>query len=223
MDEVERLAEAIKAGRTEDAAALLAEDPSLVDGRNLDGVSYLLLAMYYRRGEIVQLLRRRRQRLDVFESAALGDLNALTAALRENSELVNAYSRDGFTPLGLAAFFGRSEMVRALVRLGARVNAPSRNSFKVAPLHSAVASRDVESVRALLEAGADTAARQQKAVTALHGAAMNGDATIVDLLLAHGADASAVMEGGSTALELARKGNHEGVIRLINAHAEGRS
>jgi ankyrin repeat protein len=119
--------------------------------------------------------------------------------LEQFPESVNAYSTDGFYPLGLAAFFGHKEVVEYLLASGADVNQPAANDFKVAPLHAAVSNGNIEIVRMLLERGADVNARQQKGFTALMGAATAGRKDLVELLLTHGADPDAVSDDGQRA------------------------
>ena len=125
--------------------------------------------------------------LDVFDSAALGRVDRLTEIVDADPSQANAWSADGFTPVGLAAFFGQPEAVRFLIGRGADVHAVARNPMRVQPLHAATAARIVESVRLILEAGADPNAEQQEGWTALMAARRHGDDEIVDLLLAHGA------------------------------------
>ena len=48
----------------------------------------------------------------IFAAAAKGQTAELQSLIEKDPELVNAYSPDGFTPLGLAAFFGHAELSR---------------------------------------------------------------------------------------------------------------
>src|SRR6266511_4232406 len=78
--------------------------------------------------------------LDVFEAAAVGKAERLRELLDGDPSLANAWARDGFQPLGLASFFGRTAAVRLLLERGAEVNSASRNEMQVMPWHSAAAS-----------------------------------------------------------------------------------
>ena len=67
--------------------------------------------------------------------SAIGDLERVQALVKQFPESVNAYSPDGFYPLGLAAFFGHRKLVEYLLDAGADVNQQATNAFKVAPIH----------------------------------------------------------------------------------------
>jgi ankyrin repeat protein len=181
------LFEAIEAGNAEKVRSILAEDPSRAGPRSQTGVSALLWARYRNQPEMVDALLAAGPALDVFDAAALGRLDRLAELVGHDPEQANACSADGFTPLGLAAFFGQPAAVRFLIGQGADVHAVARNPMLVQPLHAATASRNAESVRLILEAGADPDAQQQEGWTALMVARRHGDDEIVALLLAHGA------------------------------------
>ncbi len=181
------LFEAIEAGNAAETQAVLADDPSLAGSRHPSGVSAVLWARYRGRGEVLDAILAADPPLDVFDAAALGDLRRLAEHIVADPDAVNAWSADGFTPLGLAAFFGQPEAVRMLLDHGADVHAVARNAMRVQPLHAAVAARDPVSVFILLEAGADPNAEQQEGWTPLMAARRHDDADIVGLLLRHGA------------------------------------
>ena len=154
-------------------------------------MSELLQAVYRGDQARVEEMLAAEPELDVFEAAAVGDVDRLRRLLDEDAGLANAWAEDGFQPLGLASFFGHVEAARLLVEHGAEVNSASRNEMKVMPLHSAVASSDAEAryelAKLLLEHGADPNARQQDDFTPLMEADQNGDARLRGLLFEHGA------------------------------------
>jgi uncharacterized protein len=181
------LFDAIAAGNVDQVQAIASANPESVAARNADGVSAVLWARYHNRPEVVAAVLAADPPLDVFDAAALGRLDRLAEIVEADPEQANAWSSDGFTPVGLAAFFGQPEAVRYLVERGADVHAVARNPMRVQPLHAATAARNVEAVRLLLEAGADPDAEQQEGWTPLMAARRHGDDEIVALLLAHGA------------------------------------
>jgi ankyrin repeat protein len=201
------LFKAIKAGDAEAVASLLAADPKLASARDETGVSVLLQALYQRRDEIARLLRAQRSRLDLFEAAALGDLAEVRRHVEEGADL-RATSPDGFTALGLAAFFNRPEVVALLLQAGADPDARSDNPLQVSALGSAAASGALEAVEVLLASGADPDARQAGGVTPLMSAANQGSLRLAQRLLAAGADLSLRADDGRLAADFARDKGH---------------
>jgi uncharacterized protein len=154
-------------------------------------MSELLQAVYQGDQARVNEMLASEPELDIFEAAAVGDIEQLRQLLDRDPALANAWAEDGFQPLGLASFFGHVEAARLLVERGAEVNSASRNDMKVMPLHSAAATGDpdtrYELAKLLLEHGADSNARQQDDYTPLMAADQHGDARLRELLVEHGA------------------------------------
>jgi ankyrin repeat protein len=215
MNETDRLSDAIQKGNADEVSRLLDEDPALFGARR-SGVSPLLTAVYHRQPAIVQILLERATTLDVFEASAVGDVARLREVLAEDPVRANAFAADGFTPLGLAAFFAQPEAARLLLASGADSNLAARNGTRVAPLHSAVAGGNIEIVRELLESGADVHARQDLGFTALHGAAFDGSEEMIRLLLDHGADPDAKNAAGKTPADLARDQGREKAVEVLS-------
>jgi ankyrin repeat protein len=194
---------------------ILATDPNAASALDENGVSALLTAAYHGNAAAVTALRETGMALTVFEAAAVGDVGRVRALVDADPALARAYAVDGFHPLGLAAFFGHSDVVRILIAAGAEVSAPSRNRMRVTALHSALAGPDHESALALIAAGADVNAVQQDGFTALHEAAQNGDRTAVDALLAAGADPSRTLASGERPADLARTHGHPEIAQVL--------
>ena len=220
MANVQAMIEAVKAGDLAGVQTLLDGDATLVNAHAGSGESAVLLATYYGHSAVADLLVARGAELSLFEAAAVGRLERVSALAAADSALINAFSPDGFTPLGLAAFFGRAGVVDYLLARGAQVNLASRNGLKVMPLHSSVAAQNLAISQALLEHGAQVNATQQDDYTPLHEAAQNGQLEMIRLLLAHGADTAARKAGGEMPAETAQKAGHTEAAALIrNSHS----
>jgi ankyrin repeat protein len=182
---------------------LLKKNPSLAKTRGQDGVSVLLQAVYRGRSEIVNLLLASGIELDIFGAAATGRAGRVRALLKSKPDLANAFAADGFTPLGLAAFFGHLEAVKVLLDAGAEINVSSRNALKAVPLRSAAVAGHLDIARLLVARGADVNARGEGGQTPLHEVAGGGRIEFARLLLDHGADVNAKGDDGKTPLTVA--------------------
>jgi ankyrin repeat protein len=218
----EDLFEAIRDNDAARVKSLLSADPSLAQGRNAAGVSAVLHACYHGRPQLARLLVEHGAQLDVFEAAALGDAPRLRALIDKDPSLANAVAPDGFSPLGLAAFFGHCEIVALLLARGSSPTAASRNAMRVTPLHSAAAHRETSSslsmCRELLSHGANPNVRQQGGWTPMHQAAAHGRLELTTLLLGHGARAQTRSDDGRTPVDMALAGGHAAVAELLRSH-----
>jgi ankyrin repeat protein len=186
------------------------------------GVSPILDALYHGRGADAERLMAEAggpETLSIHEAAAMGSVARLAQLLDDDPSAANAWSPDGFQPLGLAAFFGRREAVELLLARGGEVNTHARHPFHVAALHAALAGPQPSIARLLVDAGADVNARQQAGIAPLHETAQNGDLELTQLLLDHGADPSVVDDQGKTPAATARAHAHEAVAALLERAA----
>ncbi len=194
---------------------ILAAAPTLARDRSPGGPSPLLLAAYMGATPIVELLTAR-VAMDACEAAALGDVERLARLLDGDPDSANARSGDGWTPLHLAAFFGRREAAELLLARGASVAALSGGAERNTPLHAALAGAcDAAIVRSLVAHGADVNAPGADAYRPIHVAASRGNAELVRFLAGSGAKTDARMDDGKTAADLAAEHGHPEVAHLL--------
>ena len=215
MEPAQEIFDVVRAGDTGRLKALLAAQPGLVNVRNERGHSPVLIAQYHHKAAAVEVLLAADPALDVFDAASVGRTATVAEWLDRDPSLVNAYSSDGFYPLGLAAFFGHPETVRLLLARGADVNQVARNQMRVQAIHAAVAGRSREAIELVVEAGAAIDAQQHQGWTALHEAVHQENLDLTRYLLAHGADPKLQNDEGKSAIGLAADQGSAAILKLL--------
>ena len=217
MGSTERFFEAIEAGEVDRVRSMVSVEPELASARDAQGVSALMRARYRLEPALVDAVMSGAPALDVFDAAAIADVDRLRQLLDGDPSLATVFSGDGFTALHFPAFFGGVDPARLLLERGADVDAHGRGWMTGTPLNSAASGRHTDVARLLLDAGADPDARQASGWTPLHSAAHNGDLELVELLLAHGADPAAANADGTTVLSMAGEGGNADVVARVRA------
>src|SRR6202171_6660250 len=212
----EKCFELLRAGDADGLRRLLEQDPAASGARDSTGVSLLMHSFYRGRRDLGELIASKKKALDIFEAAALGRLDRLKECLRDDASAINSRSKDGFTALHFAVFFGQPDAAHLLLESGAAVDAVAANPTQVMPLHSAATARNLEAARLLLEHGAPVNARQQAGWVPIHVAAQNGDRPMVELLLKHRADPKLANDQGKTSAMVAREKGHEETAALLD-------
>jgi len=139
----------------------------------------------YHAGQIQYLVAL--QEIPVEELAAAAsrnDLPRMEHVLAADPQALSAFSRDGWTPLHVACYFGMVEAVALLLSRGAPPNAVSRNTRAHTPLHLAVGgiANQAEIVRLLVNAGADASRENAAGKTPRDLAKAGGNAAVVAVL-----------------------------------------
>lgn len=156
--------------------------------------------------------------LAIFAAAMTGNTAELEPLVAGDRSLLSAHSPDGWTPLHLAAHFGRTEAVRVLLNKGAGVNARSTNPMRNTPLHAAAAGRATDAARLLVEHGADVNAHQHAGWAALHAAAQTGDVELARLLIENGADVNVRADNQQRPLDLALTKGQQAMVEFLESH-----
>lgn len=219
--------DAVKRGDLGTVERMLQRDRSHLGAADEHGTSVLLLAYYHGHPEVAAALLAHGPELSIYEASAVGDAARIREVAATERALIDTYASDGFTALGLAAFFKRPDAVRALVELGADPHLASRPAG-FTPLHSAVADdaggADAKDIaRMLLRAGADPNAQSASGNTPLHTVAFTGDVEITKLLVAAGGDATIKNNDGLTPLDVARDRGRAEVAALLHDAVVGKS
>ena len=216
VQQARRMVQAAQTGDAETVQHLLQENKRLAQTVTDGLLPVTMAALYHGHEEIAGMLAANCDELDIFAAAALGQLDKVEAIVGEWPDDVNEFSRDGFTPLQLACFFGRETTALWLMERGGDVEAVAKNEQRIRPIHAAAANGNLVVLRALLQRGADVNARQQQDFTPLHTAADRGDGEMARLFLAHGADAHARDASGRTSAQLAVERGHDGLATLLS-------
>jgi uncharacterized protein len=218
MGDEDELVAAVKANDAARVRAVLGRNPFIARAKTPNGTA-VLTAKYYGAEEALAALMEQVQEdsLNVYEASALGRAGRLKTILGQSRFKVNEPNAEGFTPLGLAAFFGNADAVKVILDQGATVDLKDKSRFGNTALDAAVAADHADVVRILLAAGASVNVRDSSGYTPLHKAAGNGDAGIARMLLDRGADVNAARDGGSTPLADALAKGHPEVVELLRA------
>lgn len=219
MPTVTDLAAAIRERNVPQVQAILRDAPALAGARPNGLPSPVLLAVYVGSSDILALLRPHVV-LDACEAAAAGDVERLRALFAADANQVQARSGDGWTPLHLAAFFGRREAVDLLLAHGASLTAVSAGREANRPLNAALAGAcDAGVVRALVAAGADVNAVGAGGWAPLHVAASRGQEELARFLVSQGASPAAKSDDGKTPADIAAARGHPTLAEVLRTLA----
>ncbi|MGI8783978.1 MAG: ankyrin repeat domain-containing protein [Acidobacteriota bacterium] len=217
---------AIRGGDIGKVRALLAGDRSLVNVRDIDGVTPLMYAALYGTQECLRFLLDQGADPNARNSAgvtalmwAVGDVDKVRLLVSRGAD-VNAKSNEGKTPLSMAAQSDRNAApIKFLLEKGADVTA--KDSAGLTALIEAALAADADMTRLLLDKGADIHARAGSGLTALIAAAGTECLRCVDVLLSHGADPKVTTKRGITPLiAVASSGSAEIVRALLATGAD---
>lgn len=150
--EVKGRAEAMDEGEFSRALPWYAGNPARpIDRRLLDMATHDV----YHAGQIQYIRALQMIPSDQFFAAAVeGDVPKARRLIDVHPDLVNAFGRDGFTALQLAAWFGHREMIEFLLDRGADVAAVSANEEAVTALRYAEEAKHAEVAELLRRRGA---------------------------------------------------------------------
>ncbi|XP_045444461.1 M-phase phosphoprotein 8 isoform X4 [Pipistrellus kuhlii] len=148
-----------------------------------------------------------------------GDYITVKVALNSNEEYnLDQEDSSGMTLVMLAAAGGQDDLLRLLIRKGARVNSRQRNGT-TALIHAAE-KNFLTTVAILLEAGAFVNVQQSSGETALMKACKRGNLDIVRLVIECGADCNILSKHQNSAMYFAKQCNNVLVYDLLKNHLD---
>ncbi|XP_054557288.1 M-phase phosphoprotein 8 isoform X2 [Talpa occidentalis] len=148
-----------------------------------------------------------------------GDYITVKVALNSNEDYnLDQEDSSGMTLVMLAAAGGQDDLLRLLLRKGAKVNRRQKNGT-TALIHAAE-KNFLTTVAILLEAGAFVNVQQSNGETALMKACKRGNSDIVRLVIECGADCNILSKHQNSALHFAKQCNNVLVYDLLKSHLE---
>lgn len=162
---MEDLFEYISRGDITSIERVVREFPGSAGIQNPDSMTPLLFAAYHGKTEAAKAIFSAQFPFTIHERAVMDDVDGLRTMINQDAGSVDSYSGDGWTPLHLAAFFGRTSVVRILLSKGAKVDAASRSkaSFGNSPLQAAVEMGRTGVAKILLDNGANATSSRNPA------------------------------------------------------------
>ncbi|XP_018410218.1 PREDICTED: M-phase phosphoprotein 8 [Nanorana parkeri] len=153
------------------------------------------------------------------EAVKNGDYLTVKYALNSKEEYnLDQEDSSGMTLVMMAAAAGQDDILRLLIRKGAKINARQKNGT-TALIHAAEKNY-LTTVSILLEAGAFVNLQQATGETALMKACKRGNYDIVRLLIEQGADCNVLSKHQGNALQFTKQNNNVLLYEFINGHLE---
>ena len=149
-----------------------------------------------------------------FDAIRRGDTGDVSKALELLPELIDAPDTKGYTPIIIAAYNEKDEIVSLLLRLGA--NANSQDLAGNSALMGASFKGYRKIVEILLHHGASVNLLNGQGASALTFAATFGQLEIARLLLEHGANKNVRDQRNKSPLDHARTQENEAMISLLD-------
>lgn len=201
------LLDAIMKGEMDKVKTIAAESPKLIFEIWEGGNTALGIALFGgRHKNIVEYLLSIDAAVSHWDMAALGRVDDLEKAIKEDSEKLSARNPTGFTALHVAAMNDQCEAIKTLLSLGIDPDIESTGQIEASTLELVVATTaNFDSIKMLIEAGADVKRKVIGGGAYLHLAVNTASVEKVKYFLDRGVDPTMTDDEGKTALDVAKE------------------
>ena len=152
------------------------------------------------------------QESSIFDIARNGTLIELKQIIKTDADIINLISKNGYSALTLACYYGNNEVATFLVKHVKDLN--SKSSYGT-PLMAATVKKNIYLVRLLLENKANPNLTDKNNSTALHFSVIFGLEEIIKLLVKYQANPNIKDNRGNTALDYSKIINNNNIIKLL--------
>ncbi len=157
------------------------------------------------------------QAAPIHDAVAQGDLAAVKRLAKADPGCLSARNDRGRTPLHVACFEGKPDVVAFLLDRGVPIGQRD-SAYELTPLHFAAWKGHVEVAEYLLSKGADLNAREMDNETALYYAAAEGHLPMTEFLISRGADLNDTLSRvGNTVVSLALDRRKPEIVKFLVA------
>jgi len=152
---------------------------------------------------------------DIFEAIRKGDSNPVQDILRYDPTSANSINSIGYSPLIVASYSGKNEIVSLLIAYGADVNFDTDYGNA---LMAAVKNNHSEIVEILLTNSADPNESDLRGKTPLLIAVLNENIDIIELLMKTGADQFQKDDFGTSAFDYAKDNKLKAILDIFKKY-----
>ena len=153
------------------------------------------------------------QESSIFDVARNGTLMEVKALTKNNPDIINNLSKEGYSVLTLACYYSNNDVASYLIEHVKDIN--SKSGYGT-PLMAATVKKNRYLVKLLLEKNANPNLTDQNNSTALHFSVIFNQQEIIELLMKHNANPNIKDNRGNTALDYAKITNNNKFIQLLN-------
>ena len=152
------------------------------------------------------------QESSIFDVARNGTLMEVKALTKNNPDIINKLSKEGYSVLTLACYYSNNDVASYLIEHVKDIN--SKSGYGT-PLMAATVKKNSKLVKLLLEKNANPNLTDQNNSTALHFSVIFNQQEIIELLMKYKANPNIKDNRGNTALDYAKITNNSNIIQLL--------